>query len=65
MSPSATVHLNEPEQKARTAALQRQSWAEHRSERREAIALGHVRGYLSEHPERAPEFLATIAEALR
>ena len=54
-----TEHL-----RAGASDAMRQDWAVHRTERREAIALGHVRGFLSEHPDRASEFLRTIAEAL-
>jgi hypothetical protein len=65
MPASAADHLNEPEQKQRTAAMQRQRWTEHRAERRQEIALGHVRGVLTDYPESLPRFLAVLAEVTR
>jgi len=47
----------------RISAGQRQSWARDPGGRRLAVALGHVRSVLRDHPEALPAVLAAAVEA--
>lgn len=66
----AEVDQLTPEQRrelanARISAAVTANWQVNREKRREAVALGYLRKYLTDHPERAGVFQLAIAEVTR